>query len=141
MKSYSIYNILTGQILRSGYCPEEFLPLQNINSNEKLIELNIDWNKYYIKNDIPVEMPPKPDGYYLFDYVDKQWIPDLINASKDILNIRQQKLISSDWTQIPNGPLTTEQKQAWAVYRQELRDITSQSGYPFNVIWPTPPQG
>jgi two-component sensor histidine kinase len=36
---------------------------------------------------------------------------------------------------------TTEQKQQeWAVYRQNLRDITSQSGYPFNVIWPTKPE-
>jgi hypothetical protein len=56
-------------------------------------------------------------------------------------NTRNNLLQQSDWTQIPNGPLTAEQQQAWAVYRQELRDITSQSGYPFNVIWPTPPQG
>lgn len=28
---------------------------------------------------------------------------------------------------------------AWAQYRQELRDITEQEGFPFNVIFPTPP--
>jgi hypothetical protein len=54
---------------------------------------------------------------------------------------RNQLLQQSDWTQIPNGPLTVEQQQAWSDYRQQLRDITSQPGYPFNVVWPTPPQG
>lgn len=28
---------------------------------------------------------------------------------------------------------------AWAQYRQELRDITKQEGFPFNVTFPTPP--
>lgn len=141
MKTYLIYNIDTGQILRSGYCPEEFLHLQIVNQGEKLLESNAAWDKYYIQNNIPVEIPLKPDNYYLFDYSTKQWMPDLINATNDILNYRQQKLIASDWTQLPNNPLTAEQQTAWAVYRQELRDITTQSGYPFNVIWPTPPQG
>ena len=52
---------------------------------------------------------------------------------------RQQLLTESDWTQIPNGPLSTEQQAAWATYRQELRDITAQSGYPFDIVWPTAP--
>jgi hypothetical protein len=52
---------------------------------------------------------------------------------------RQKLLYASDWTQIPNGPLTTAQQAAWATYRQELRDIPQQSGYPYNVIFPTPP--
>ena len=27
-------------------------------------------------------------------------------------------------------------KAAWAAYRQELRDITAQAGFPWNVQWP-----
>jgi hypothetical protein len=52
---------------------------------------------------------------------------------------RDALLYASDWTQIPNNPLTLEQQQAWATYRQALRNITLQSGYPFNVVFPTPP--
>jgi hypothetical protein len=52
---------------------------------------------------------------------------------------RDALLYASDWTQIPNNPLTAEQQQLWVVYRQELRDVTTQSGYPFNVVWPTAP--
>jgi len=57
-----------------------------------------------------------------------------------VKSTRDTLLYESDWTQIPNNPLTTEKQQEWAVYRQQLRDITSQSGYPFNVVWPTQPE-
>lgn len=56
----------------------------------------------------------------------------------EVLAERSKKLVASDWTQLPDVPLAT--KAAWATYRQELRDITAQSGYPTEIIWPTPPQ-
>ena len=49
---------------------------------------------------------------------------------------RNQLLQASDWTQLPDVPLTT--KEAWAAYRQALRDVTLQPD-PFNIVWPTPP--
>jgi hypothetical protein len=60
-------------------------------------------------------------------------------TSKPIKVKRDELLYASDWTQIPNNPLTTESQQAWATYRQALRNITLQSGYPFNVTWPKAP--
>jgi hypothetical protein len=54
-------------------------------------------------------------------------------------NRRSALLYSCDWTQSPDSPLTTEQKTAWATYRQQLRDITSQSGFPDTINWPTAP--
>ena len=56
-------------------------------------------------------------------------------------NIRSQRnslLSESDWTQLPDSPLTPEKKTEWSVYRQELRDVTSQSD-PNNIIWPIKP--
>jgi hypothetical protein len=50
---------------------------------------------------------------------------------------RDIMLKSSDWTQLPDVPQTL--KESWATYRQALRDITSQSGFPTNVVWPTKP--
>lgn len=52
---------------------------------------------------------------------------------------RSKLLASSDWTQMPDSPLSAELKQAWVIYRQELRDITSQSGFPSDIEWPTVP--
>lgn len=50
--------------------------------------------------------------------------------------IRNEKLAETDWTQLSDS---TVDKSAWAVYRQELRDIPLQSGFPLDVIWPTNP--
>jgi hypothetical protein len=49
---------------------------------------------------------------------------------------RNEKLSASDWTQVADAPVD---KAAWATYRQALRDITAQAGFPHNVIWPVKP--
>lgn len=50
---------------------------------------------------------------------------------------RNSLLKSTDWTQLPDVPEGTKQK--WAKYRQELRDITKQKGFPENIKWPKAP--
>lgn len=54
-----------------------------------------------------------------------------------IREARNEKLKECDWTQIAD---CTADKTAWANYRQALRDITSQPGFPYNVTWPTEPE-
>ena len=53
-----------------------------------------------------------------------------------IRNTRNQLLKESDWTQISDA---TVNKEVWLTYRQALRDITTQEGFPFTVTWPTQP--
>lgn len=60
-----------------------------------------------------------------------------IASSEDIREHRNQLLIKSDWTQLPDVP--SEVSQKWVVYRQNLRDIPQQSGYPSDIVWPVPP--
>ena len=48
---------------------------------------------------------------------------------------RNARLADCDWTQLGDAPVD---KVAWATYRQQLRDITTQSD-PFNIEWPLPP--
>jgi hypothetical protein len=50
--------------------------------------------------------------------------------------LRTQMLNDSDWTQIADS---TANKTAWATYRQALRDITAQSGFPWTITWPDAP--
>lgn len=45
-------------------------------------------------------------------------------------------LTSSDWTQVADAPVD---QAAWATYRQALRDVPQQAGFPTDVVWPTPP--
>ena len=51
---------------------------------------------------------------------------------------RNQRLAGCDWTQLSDAPLTNVQTAEWALYRQSLRDITTQSD-PFNIVWPVTP--
>lgn len=55
-----------------------------------------------------------------------------------IRNGRNQLLVASDWTQLPDVPVTT--RELWATYRQQLRDLPQQAGFPQQVTWPQAPQ-
>lgn len=44
---------------------------------------------------------------------------------------RNNLLNQSDWTQLPNNPLTSEKQEEWAVYRQQLRDMLETIPYAF----------
>jgi hypothetical protein len=52
--------------------------------------------------------------------------------------VRNQFLKKSDWTQLPDVPENT--RNAWAAYRQELRDVPQQANFPETIIWPAAPK-
>lgn len=52
---------------------------------------------------------------------------------------RDAKLKQSDWTQMPDSPLSVGVKNAWAAYRQELRDMPENIEDLANPMWPTEP--
>lgn len=56
--------------------------------------------------------------------------------SEQVRLARNNLLKASDWTQIPD---CTVDKTIWAKYRQELRDVTTQDGFPHEVVWPEEP--
>lgn len=49
-------------------------------------------------------------------------------------------LAASDWTVLPDSPLSESKQQEWKTYRQSLRDISDQEGYPENINWPVEPE-
>jgi hypothetical protein len=53
-----------------------------------------------------------------------------------VRNQRTELLKDSDWTQIADS---TADKTAWATYRQALRDVPSQAGFPWTITWPDAP--
>jgi hypothetical protein len=54
---------------------------------------------------------------------------------------RNAKLDASDWTHVTDSPLASDVSTAWAVYRQELRDLPGNTSNPDSPVWPTPPGG
>lgn len=82
--------------------------------------------------------------------VDGQWFTHYIAAEPDaegkarmdaeqgqrVREDRNRRLAACDWTQLPDAPVDAA---VWAAYRQELRDVTGQDGFPWAITWPDLP--
>ena len=53
--------------------------------------------------------------------------------------LRDNLLRACDWTQVADSPLSVTEKATWALYRQALRDVPSQTGFPYSIGWPVEP--
>jgi hypothetical protein len=76
------------------------------------------------------------NGKYFTKYTVRQYedITAIDNqAAEAVRSQRNQLLKDSDWTQLSDAPVN---KDAWSLYRQALRDITSQAGFPHDIEWP-----
>jgi len=60
--------------------------------------------------------------------------------SKNVRNSRTEMLRDCDWTQLDDTPMSNTQKADWAEYRQALRDVPDQAGFPFDIEWPVQPE-
>ena len=56
--------------------------------------------------------------------------------AKPVRESRNTKLSECDWTQVADAPVD---KTVSATYRQALRDVTTQSGFPWTIDWPVAP--
>jgi hypothetical protein len=64
---------------------------------------------------------------------------DQATAEENIREHRDTLLSRSDWRVIKAYEKSENLPAAWELYRQALRDISTQEGFPFNVTWPTEP--
>ena len=56
--------------------------------------------------------------------------------AKSVRATRDGKLAECDWTQLSDSQVD---KAVWATYRQELRDVPAQAGFPYDITWPSKP--
>jgi hypothetical protein len=95
---------------------------------------------HYRKNNAWVERADKDSSYYT--WANETWTLNSDALFSEIRTQRNQLLFESDWTQIPDSPLTNEKKAEWTEYRQELRNVpdTNSSVTDLDqVVWPTKP--
>jgi len=142
--SFKIYARLSNSVLQQGYALDE-LSFEATKANypdDVFIETNefCAPDTHYYQDGSIIQIPKRPSTTSFWNSSTFTWVENTQLKEDEVKGSRNIFLASSDWTQIPNGPLTEQQQQAWATYRQALRDITTQEGYPFNVIWPTKPQ-
>jgi hypothetical protein len=111
-----------------------------------------DWNVFPVVEQSPPEYNPANQNLNQLNptLVDGQWLQTwqvtaasaeeiaerLQNKEAEVRQQRNELLSACDWTQLPDSPADHE---AWATYRQALRDVTAQEGFPWDVVWPEAP--
>ena len=111
-----------------------------------------DWNVFPVVEQSPPEYNPANQNLNQLNptLAKKQWLQtwQVTAANAEEIaerlqdkeaEVRQQRnalLSACDWTQLPDSPADHE---VWATYRQELRDVTAQEGFPWDVVWPEAP--
>jgi len=53
---------------------------------------------------------------------------------------RDRLLAETDWTQVLDAPIDTKTREAYRIYRQALRDVPEQAGFPAAIVWPELPE-
>lgn len=67
------------------------------------------------------------------------YVPTDEELAERIRSDRDEKLEETDFFVIPDYPSDPKDLEEVKTYRQVLRDITKQSGFPKEVTWPEPP--
>jgi hypothetical protein len=110
-------------------------------------EMLVTWNVF------PVKQTPQPSYDYLTQTVtEKQpvnnngWtqVWEVINlpldkASANVRERRDYLLSECDWVVIKSIETDVPEIESWKTYRQALRDVPSQTGFPYSVVWPIKP--
>jgi hypothetical protein len=112
VKNFIIYNV-DGDILRTGRCLDIDFDKQTIDG-EFIIEGLADPEVERITNGVVVvksdsELASKEASEFMFN----------------LKSFRNSLLSNTDWTQVPDSPLSDEERSKWATYRQQLRDLPS----------------
>lgn len=97
----------------------------------------------YTKN-VNLGTPQDIEGQWQSVWIITDATPDQIafRTEQKALTVRGERnyrLAACDWTQLNDSPLDSHAKLLWAEYREELRAVPQQSGFPWNVTWPVAP--
>ena len=80
-----------------------------------------------------------PSAQEIADAQAEQLAQKTAELAASIRQERNKKLEETDWVVIKNLELNANIPGVWEVYRQALRDITAQSGFPLTITWPDAP--
>lgn len=127
MKYYAIYN---NEGYYEGFYPTDIWPEESIPEGNK-IELTYEqWQEGVLKKCRVV------DGVHTVVQESEQEVNE--KTLQGLREKRDELLLQSDWTQLQDSPLTDAQRQAWATYRQSLRDLPSTVDIN-NIVYPEKP--
>ena len=103
-----------------------------------VVQIGDKWHTNYVLGPIFTDTPAS-EGRPAKTAAENEAEYKAMKDAEQAANVRRQrndKLKDCDWTQIADS---TADKPKWATYRQALRDITAQSGFPWTITWPDAP--
>jgi len=124
-KSYAVYEVVTGEIKQVIMTPFESEVAATLLEGQSYKEIDAD-----LVTDMDRQRFNSEGNIEFFTPV-----VDPKVARLGFINSRNKKLLDSDWTQLPDAPVD---KEAWAEYRQKLRDLPETTDT-LNVVWPDRP--
>ena len=115
----------------------ETIPPYQYSQRDGVIEVNGQWFTHYIAGPV---FQDYTDEQGVFHAASEQYEEYCFQKDSEqataVRADRNQKLAVCDWTQLPDAPVD---HVAWANYRQDLRDISNQDGFPWTISWPQEP--
>lgn len=132
------YKISTGEVLAKIKTSALAFPTEDDIAYLQVDSLNNqNWEETLIVNNQLTSRPPKPSDNHF--WVDGQWQVDLIGLAEKVRTQRDILLSKTDWIVAKAYETQTPVPQEWAQYRQALRDIPQQNGFPTDVVFPVEP--
>lgn len=116
--------------------------------NIETVKLQLEGDGYLVNGNMSVPNAPGNRHYQMV----QEWIaagntPEPAETSQETTDrlaagVRGQRdalLRASDFTQLGDAPLEPTKIGNWRSYRNSLRDVPNQAGFPETVVWPVPP--
>jgi len=125
------------KILRTGLCNASDLDKQLLDDTEAVIAVASDPETQYVLNGAVYSMPEAPTELHYFDFEALEWRVSTEALSASVRLQRDALLRASDYTQLSD---VIADKELWIEYRQKLRDLPLQAGYPVVIEWPDMPE-
>lgn len=146
-RNTSFPRVLTPENINSfGYDPvlegpqSTTIPPYQYSQRDGVVEINDQWFTHYIAGPIFTDYTDdKGVVHTASEQYEAYCFTKDTEQGKAIRTDRNKRLADCDWTQLPDAPLNQEQKLAWVNYREELRNVPQQEGFPWTVIWPEQP--
>lgn len=143
----SFPEVLTPEIIESfGYDPvlegpqATTVPPYQYSQRDGVVEVNGQWFTHYIAGPVFHEYTDDEGVVHTAaeQYEEYCFAKDA-EQGKNIRAERNKRLADCDWTQLIDSPLDPDAKGAWQLYREILRMVPQQAGFPWEVQWPPQP--
>lgn len=112
-------------------------PPYGISTRAGIEEINGEWFTRFVEGPIFEDTEDEDGNIITAEEQEIEYRNNIDDAAAErIRSKRNKELSNTDWTQLADS---SANQNDWIQYRQELRDITNQEGFPHTVTWPTAP--